>query len=133
MKFDVPDDKVVRERRKVRSFEAIDIRSKSGLRMFQRAFVGDVYMIDYGGRTTESRSCSPFSPDLFPPSLQPRSALIFAVGLYRRHVRSASSVLVVRACTRWCRGYKVTGEANRTSDKSQLVEISYVRILHGGC
>lgn len=33
-----------------------------------------------------------------------------------------------RACTRCWHGYKVTGEANRTSDESQLVEISSTNI-----
>lgn len=32
------------------------------------------------------------------------------------------------ACTRCWHGYKVTGEANRTSDESQLVEISSTNI-----
>lgn len=37
-------------------------------------------------------------------------------------------LLSTRACTRCWHGYKVTGEANRTSDESQLVEISSTNI-----
>lgn len=73
--------------------------------------------------------CKSFSPDLFSRSYiyththTACSKLIF--------VSSASFLagsFSPRACTRCWHGYKVTGEANRTSDESQLVEISSTNI-----
>lgn len=77
--------------------------------------------------------CKSFSPDLFSRS----SIYIY---IYTCMYTACSKLIFVssasflagsfspRACTRCWHGYKVTGEANRTSDESQLVEISSTNI-----
>lgn len=105
-------------------------------KIFQIAFRFSIdrrrYRNDLSGLLERRRhDCKSFSPDLFS-----RSCTYIYIRMYTAYSKlifvSSASFLAgsfsPRACTRCWHGYKVTGEANRTSDESQLVEISSTNI-----